>query len=153
MATRSSIAYVNSNNQLVSVYCHWDGYLEHNGRILSEHYNTQSQVEALVSMGSMSSLGASIGKKIDFDSQIDSLPSDVPEQSKFHCRDRGEQLQIDIFETAEEMVDSYDRMGCEYFYIYGTDGEWYYSKYDAPTDWKKVSVELNKLKEQDELNV
>jgi hypothetical protein len=149
MATRSSIAYVNSSNQLVSVYCHWDGYLEHNGRILSEHYNTQSQVEALVSMGSMSSLGSTIGKKIDFDSQSDS----THEQSIFHCRDRGEPLQIDTFETAEEMVDSYDRMGCEYFYIYGTDGEWYYSKYDAPTNWKKVSVELNKLKEQDELNV
>ena len=37
MGTRSFIAQ-RVGDEYVGVYCHWDGYLEHNGRILLEHY-------------------------------------------------------------------------------------------------------------------
>ena len=38
MGTRSTIALEYADGTVHQVYCHWDGYLEHNGRILQEHY-------------------------------------------------------------------------------------------------------------------
>lgn len=56
MATRSIIAVEISKTQYVSVYCHWDGYLENNGKILFTHYSDLEKAKALVEKGNMSSL-------------------------------------------------------------------------------------------------
>lgn len=39
MSTNSTIAVVLPNQQVLSVTCHFDGYVSHNGRMLSEHFN------------------------------------------------------------------------------------------------------------------
>ena len=39
MATRSNTGIENENGRVSAIYCHWDGYPEHNGRILKEHYS------------------------------------------------------------------------------------------------------------------
>jgi hypothetical protein len=39
MGTRSRIGVMHGDN-VKSVYCHWDGYLEHNGEILLKHYDS-----------------------------------------------------------------------------------------------------------------
>ena len=39
MGTRSRIAVMHGPIAK-SIYCHWDGYLEHNGAILQEHYDS-----------------------------------------------------------------------------------------------------------------
>ena len=62
MSTRSSISVEISEGQSLCVYCHWDGYPSHNGRILLNHYNTQELAEALVRIGDISVLDASIEK-------------------------------------------------------------------------------------------
>ena len=57
MATRSTISVVEPNsNRIISVYCHWDGYLAHNGRILRNHYSELDDALELVSNGSISAL-------------------------------------------------------------------------------------------------
>lgn len=56
MGTRSRIGLALGPDQIVSVYCHYDGYIQHNGRKLVEHYNTESAVEELIDGGDMSSL-------------------------------------------------------------------------------------------------
>ena len=56
MATRSNIGKLNSNNTVSYIYCHLDGYPAHHGTILTEHYNTPEQVDALLALGDMSSL-------------------------------------------------------------------------------------------------
>ena len=38
MSTRSSIA-IKHGDRIKSIYCHSDGYLEYNGRVLLEHYS------------------------------------------------------------------------------------------------------------------
>jgi hypothetical protein len=38
------------------MYCHYDGYLDHNGRILLEHYNSEEDARALVNNGYASAL-------------------------------------------------------------------------------------------------
>ena len=56
MATRSYIAMKTGENTYKAVYCHYDGYLEYNGRMLLQYYNTQERVEKLLSFGCISSL-------------------------------------------------------------------------------------------------
>mgnify|MGYP001243649538 FL=1 len=56
MGTRSRIGLALSLDHIVSVYCHYDGYIQHNGRKLVEKFNTQELVEDLINGGDMSSL-------------------------------------------------------------------------------------------------
>ena len=56
MGTRSRIGIEMPDHSVVSAYCHWDGYVEHNGRILVQHYQNREDVQELIDGGSMSSL-------------------------------------------------------------------------------------------------
>ena len=55
MGTRSRIG-IAIGDQVVSVYCHYDGYIQHNGRKLVEKFNTPELVHDLINGGDMSSL-------------------------------------------------------------------------------------------------
>ena len=55
MATRARLGYVLSDDSIVSVYHHWDGYPEWLGVTLNEHYNTDEKVRELIDGGNMSS--------------------------------------------------------------------------------------------------
>lgn len=69
MGTRSDIIVHCGDGMWRRIYCHWDGYLSHNGRILFEHYKDQAKCEQLVALGDLSSLGEEIGEKHDFDAR------------------------------------------------------------------------------------
>lgn len=75
MGTRSDIIVHKANGTWHRIYCHWDGYLDHNGKILFDHYTTQKQAEALVALGDLSSLGPTIGRKHSFDGPKFGTPS------------------------------------------------------------------------------
>ena len=49
MATRSTIALEFADGTVEQVYCHWDGYLAHNGLMLLEHYSNPFILRAPVS--------------------------------------------------------------------------------------------------------
>lgn len=69
MGTRSIIGKLNKIGTVTAIYCHWDGYPEHNGRILREHYSTNERVGKLINLGNLSSLGAELGRRHNFDSR------------------------------------------------------------------------------------
>lgn len=69
MATRSHIGKKLENGSIKYIYCHWDGYPEHNGIVLKEHYTDESKVDALLELGNISILGEEIGEKQDFDNR------------------------------------------------------------------------------------
>jgi hypothetical protein len=60
MGTRSTIAIEFADGTVQQVYCHWDGYLEHNGKILAEHYMDPFKVRDLVDLGGFSSLDTTV---------------------------------------------------------------------------------------------
>ena len=64
MATRSLIGFVENGN-IVASYCHFDGYLEHNCRILLEFYNDYDLAKELVLGGCMSSIDPNI-KEVNY---------------------------------------------------------------------------------------
>jgi hypothetical protein len=54
MATRARIGIQLSDESVLSVYHHWDGYPEWLGRILRTHYNTKEKAAELIDGGDMS---------------------------------------------------------------------------------------------------
>jgi len=56
MGTRSRIGIEMPDHSVVSVYCHWDGYPEFNGKHLVQKYLNREDVQELIDGGSMSSL-------------------------------------------------------------------------------------------------
>ena len=60
MGTRSTIALEFADKSVEQVYCHWDGYLEHNGKILAKHYMDPFKVKELVALGGFSSLDKTV---------------------------------------------------------------------------------------------
>jgi len=85
MATRSNIAYKTPEGKIRSVYCHWDGYPEHNGEMLRRHYSDYDKIVQLVSLGQISSLAPNINPQGDHS-------FDTPQEgvTVFYGRDRGE---------------------------------------------------------------
>ena len=100
MATRSNIAYKTPEGKIRSVYSHWDGYPEHNGELLRRFYTTQDKVEALIALGSISSLGQDIGEQVDFDNRDTHTETGT---IAYH-RDRGEQLSIQEYDDIPSWI-------------------------------------------------
>jgi hypothetical protein len=96
MATRSTIALEFADGTIGQVYCHWDGYLSHNGKILFENYSNPFILRDLIDLGSLSSLRPTIGTKHPF-SHYDVANMTLQEYGNlyrdmctFYGRDRGE---------------------------------------------------------------
>ena len=70
MSTRSNIGILNSDGTVDYIYCHFDGYVGHNGRILNEHYQTESKIHMLMELGDLSVLGEDIGEKQNFENRV-----------------------------------------------------------------------------------
>ena len=85
MATRSTIALENADGTILQIYCHYDGYPTGVGATLEKHYNTPDKIKALLALGSVSVLDASIEcpEGHSFDNRIDG-------HTVFYGRDRGE---------------------------------------------------------------
>ena len=85
MATRSSITVKHSDGNYHSIYCHFDGYLDGVGEMLSKYYASTEMAEALVALGSVSILDKSIECP-----EGHSYDTKVRDYSVFYHRDRGE---------------------------------------------------------------
>ena len=135
MATRSHIGILNQNGTVDYIYCHFDGYLEHNGKILNEHYNTEGRVRALIELGDLSSLAPEIGEKHDFDSH-------TPETRNWclvYGRDRGEDgTEAQTIPYRDYTLEHFE----EYTYLFTPGKGWEVRSYGAPY-W----TELNKALE------
>ena len=122
MATRSTIAKLSKDGIIKAVYCHNDGYLNYNGKMLNEHYKDESKVDELLAHGDISSLNKNIGVKIDF---MDYELRVKNEQCRFYHRDRGEDLMFNEFESDIEYIEwAKDSCNAEYIYMFAF-GAWY----------------------------
>lgn len=164
MATRSSIALVNTfDASISSVYCHWDGYLEHNGKILVEHYDNESAARQLLDHGDISVLARHIRP-----SSVDTHSFSKPERDVcvFYKRDRNDDnADASWFKNIRDWLDN-SFAAIEFYYLgipvskehggflhwlppaqqdehkrKGTTIEWLY-RTDETTTWKYVSADL-----------
>jgi hypothetical protein len=120
MGTRSRIGVMHGD-VLKSVYCQWDGYLDHNGRILLNHYDS-AKANHLVALGDLSSLDINVeipeGVEHTFDNPAKGITS-------FYGRDRGESgNEFAVDHDFESFMKRVDDSSAEYYYIM-KDGEWF----------------------------
>jgi hypothetical protein len=141
MATRSRIAIEDQTGKVRSIYCHWDGYLFHNGRILLEHYQTQEKVESLIALGSLSSLNENVeipeGTTHNFETPAKGIVV------AYH-RDRGETLAIKNHDSVEDFINGDIE---EYGYVFTAAGEWLFA--DGSRKPKSLENELMNMTENE----
>jgi len=128
MGTRSRIGVMHGD-VVKSVYCHWDGYLEYNGEILLNHYNS-AKANELVSLGDLSALRPEIGEEHPF-SRLETQMSDTEwdalygNQCTFYGRDRKETGTMwKVAHTFAEFLEQCDNCCAEFYYIM-KEGVWY----------------------------
>ena len=113
MATRSTIALEYADGQVGQIYCHWDGYLDNNGKILLNHYKDPYKVRELLDNGDMSSLDTEVAACAFY-------------------KERGEDCPQRMFKDYAEF--RREAQGEEYNYILRKDGNWYvefYGEFDG----------------------
>jgi hypothetical protein len=123
MGTRSTIAIENADGTVTGIYCHWDGYLSNNGRILAENYTDEAAVRELIALGDLSCLGESIGVRVDFN-DYDSHNG----QCVAYGRDRGEKnVEARVFNSHADLI---EQAGQEYDYLFvPSTGTWLVNSY------------------------
>ena len=153
MGTRSRIGVMHGD-KVKSVYCHWDGYLEFNGQILQEHYDS-AKANHLVTLGDLSSLRATIGEKHKF-SPFDQKELSNEEFEKqfgdmctFYGRDRGEKdNEFKVAQNFETFLEQCYNSGAEYYYIM-KDDVWYCGDTYGTTDLStKLTLLSDALKQE-----
>ena len=119
MGTRSTIALEFADNSVSQVYCHWDGYLENNGQLLSENYMDPFVVRELINLGDFSSLRES----------VEETREGAYSQRGEDCQARRYMNVAEYFEECQQ--EEYDYIlrnveGVAVWYVrcYSTDGKW-----------------------------
>lgn len=139
MATRSTIAMEYLDGTVRQVYCHWDGYLNHNGYILQEHYSNPVNLNKLIELGDLSTLGKDIGVKHKFDEP-------VLDKCKFYGRDRGETgVEPKLFSSYKDYTENLQYE--EYNYILRfVDGEtvWFIQHYDSNGTFEPLTLAFDR---------
>ena len=141
MATRSAIGMQNRDGSVTAVYCHYDGYPEHNGAILLEHYG-RVKTQQLLALGDLSSLGSEVGQKHPFsgfyvkDPQLSEEDNAVKAAAvqaayaaaqaagwtTFYHRDRGETgVDAETYASIEDYTDNFTHCDINYFYLLVND--------------------------------
>jgi hypothetical protein len=129
MGTRSRIGVMHGEN-CKSVYAQWDGYLDHNGRILFEHYDS-SKANHLVALGDLSSLKPEVFIPEGVEHSFEKPAKNI---TVFYGRDRGESgTEWKTTSTFEDFLQLCDDCCAEYYYIM-RDGEWYVGTTYGPDD-------------------
>jgi hypothetical protein len=132
MGTRSRIGIEMPDHTVVSVYCHWDGYVEGNGRILVEHYQNREDVQELIDGGSMSTLRTrgqwnssalrdENGEWISDAAGYLMYDDDRDPQPLYHS-ERGEEISVE--HTSFDEFVSGNLGGEEYAYLFDLNDNW-----------------------------
>ena len=126
MATRSYIGVRNTDASVDYIYCHFDGYPEHNGAILREHYSNINRVNELLNLGDLSVLGKFIGEKMDFNKR-------VQDTCLAYGRDRGESNVSKKNSGYDELITN---QNVDYVYIF--DGDYW----ECHSTWNPELINL-----------
>ena len=134
MGTRSTIALEFADGTVEQVYCHWDGYLEHNGKILARHYMDPFKVKQLLALGAFSSLSNDV---------------DETKETAYHSA-RGEELCINKYKNADEYFDCSQQEEYDYILrnVNGT-ATWFVRYYETENTW--MPLEEAFINEQDRI--
>ena len=139
MSTRSLICKELPNGKFRTIYCHYDGYLEHNGEILCDVYDTAEKVDKLLDLGDLSQLDIKI-------EPIKELKHTFDDKQKGVCvaygRDRGDTgVEAREFGSFKELFKAVNDFWAEYVYIFTKGNKWVYTSHAVDEKKLKYSTE------------
>ena len=120
MSTRSRIGIQLSDESILSVYHHWDGYPTWLGKVLNTHYSSKEKVAELIDGGDMSCAWTKdrwTGKQI---AKYVTENVEVEEYGPQYYSARGE----DCPPRLDNNIVQYLANGEEYAYIFNRNNEW-----------------------------
>ena len=116
MATRSRIGVQLKDGSVLSVYCHWDGYPEWNGKKLKEHFNSYEKAAELIDGGDISSLWT--------DTNWNHMK--MEEHRTLYYVERGQEdqdVEPNLHNSFQSFISSVNDSWSDYAYLFA-DGEW-----------------------------
>jgi hypothetical protein len=140
MATRSRIAIENQDGTVKSIYCHWDGYLSNNGKILFDHFDRE-KLEKLIELGDISSLGTLL-EPTDPNHTFENPQKGV---TVAYARDRGEDFHSTGYLSVEGLFNKGFDSWEEYVYCLNRDNIWLVCKCNS----NNVAILKEVLEEED----
>ncbi len=144
MSTRSLIAKQVGNDEYLTIYCHHNGDVIHNGAVLLECYNTAEKVDELLALGDISSLGKNINglpnKKYShlYEKEMDDM-------TIAYARDKGEKLSPPTIHTTAELLAT-DYAHC--VYIFTPENEWKYFDESHSGILRDVREDLSQIRDE-----
>ena len=122
MGTASMIGYYNEDGSVTATYCHYDGYIAYNGRLLVESYNTPEKAKAVANAGYLSGLKPDL-----YESVVEAVHNEPP-------------VAYDSVEVFAATGDQH--CGADYLYLF--DGEaWFFTKtYGKNRAFEEVEMNL-----------
>ena len=135
MGTRSTIALQFADGTVEQIYCHWDGYLDHNGQILEQSYMDPFKVKELLALGDFSSLRETV---------------EETKEGAYHFS-RGEEFTVRKYKDLGEYFEECQQE--EYDYILrNIEGKavWFVRAYVTQGNWVPMSEAIEMAKEYTE---
>jgi hypothetical protein len=150
MSTRSNISIKRKDGTYDKIYCHSDGYLEYNGRILDMFYKDEEKINNLINLGDISLLGFRVNPDPTI---IHSFEYDERQEgvTVAYGRDRNESnVDKKTYQNEKAFLDSFKDTWCEYVYLYDEENKkWLYSEIPYGNEKNLNFVSLhNALKEK-----
>jgi len=106
MGTHSFIGKQKLDGTVRAIYCHWDGYPGHVGRLLGNYYNEETKIDDLLNLGDLSSLSTTLTETVAYK------------------RDREENnVDARLFESRQDFILFGRGMGADFWYLF-RNGEW-----------------------------
>ena len=142
MSTRSLIAKETKDGAFEAIYCHHDGYPEHHGPILTQHYATEKAVDALLALGSLSRLGRALGTAKD-DPSTHLTAAIEGKRCLAYGRDQGEKDQGKrLYQHEKDLLEAADDSWADYIYLF-RDGRWFFRRNRPEQVWHALKTDWN----------
>ena len=147
MATRSTIAVVNSENDGKMIYCHANGYPQHMGFVLHRNYKTVDEVTDLINKGDHSEIDVTIDESTNYhdwrgEPWVDVKPREFEVEPELH----GDDYQA-LFDG---LLNHHEHAGAEYCYVFYKD-KWLFTPLSLREDckhfchWQELEGKLNEI--------
>ena len=138
MSTHCYIGKVTDDGRVRYISCRFDGYVEHSGKVLLEHYN-KDNIDSLLDLGDLSFLGENLAP-IDSESKCDHCIAYGRDYGETDCEARYMETPYDYWNTEEDD-------DIEYKYLLGLDNVWHCWNifYDCKEHIKLLSEALDDL--------
>tara|TARA_R110002020_G_scaffold323199_3_gene538982 strand:- start:629 stop:1027 length:399 start_codon:yes stop_codon:yes gene_type:complete len=129
MSTSCRIGIENKDGTISAIRCHADGYVEHTGRRLLQHYTDADKVQRLIALGDISELGERVDPIGPHSWNAKESGTTVA-----YCRDRGEPLSASQLTTWEDI-----KYGGTFAYVFFA-GSWLWARINHQ-DWTRMEPE------------